>query len=67
VSRSTPYVSSKIPNTGEEISMTDAELRAACFLIERKLAKAEAPKELKVSGELTLVEILREAAKPSGD
>jgi hypothetical protein len=47
-----------------QVEMSKTELTAACFLIERTLAKAEAPKELKVSGELTLVEILRQASQP---
>jgi len=48
----------KNPNDGTEISMTDGELRAALFLIERKLARAEAPKKLEVSGTVTLAELV---------
>lgn len=47
---------------GKEIWLTDGQIRAACFLIERTLAKAEAPKKLELSGEITLIEALRKAA-----
>lgn len=40
-------------------SMTDAELRAAMFLIERKLARATAPQQLNVS--VTLSELIRQS------
>lgn len=41
------------PNNGEEIiTMSDGEIRSAMFLIERKLAKAEAPRDLNVNGTL---------------
>ena len=44
------------PNDPKEIvSMTEGEIRSACFLIERKLAKAEAPKDLNLNGNLTFL------------
>lgn len=44
---------------GEKIAMTDSELRAATFLIERKLARATAPQQLNVS--VTLSELIRQS------
>lgn len=32
--------------TGGFVEMTDGQIRSACFLIERRLARAEAPKTL---------------------
>lgn len=38
------------PNNPDEIvSMTEGEIRSAIFLIERKLARAEAPKDLNLN------------------
>lgn len=41
------------------IVMTDGEVRATCFLLERVLAKAEAPKTFHVS--LTLSELIKKS------
>lgn len=41
-------------NTEEVIMMTDGEIRSATFLIERKLARAEAPKDLNLTGSITV-------------
>jgi len=46
---------------GDLIRMTDSQVRAACFLIERTLSKAEAPKNVNVSGQVTLVQLLTAA------
>jgi hypothetical protein len=54
----------KDPNDPEKLlTMTDGEVRAAIFLIERKLAKAEAPRNLNVSGEINLIELIKEAGR----
>lgn len=37
-----------------KIALTAEQVRAACFLIERTLAKAEAPKDLNLTGSVTL-------------
>jgi hypothetical protein len=42
------------PNDNSVVSMTEGEIRSAIFLIERKLAKAEAPKDLNVNGTLNI-------------
>lgn len=43
------------PNNPEEIlTMSEGEIRSAIFLIERKLAKAEAPKNLNLTGGITV-------------
>jgi len=44
----------KNPNNDEQITMTEGEIRSAVFLIERKLAKAEAPKDLNLTGTLNI-------------
>lgn len=56
----------KSPNDGEQIAMTDSEVKAAQFLISRKLAMAVAPQDLKLSGSVT-VEVVRfaESSRPS--
>ena len=47
------------PNNTEEIlTMSEGEIRSAVFLIERKLAKAEAPKTLEVTGKLTIEQLI---------
>lgn len=46
------------PNKPDEIvSMSDGEIRSAIFLIERTIAKAEAPKDLNINGTV-LVQIV---------
>lgn len=55
----------KSPKDAEKpILMTDGQVRAACFLIERTLAKAEAPKDLNLTGSVTLQVV---TGVPSGD
>lgn len=45
----------KDPNDKNKLlTMTEGEIRSAIFLIERKLAKAEAPKDLNLSGTLNV-------------
>jgi hypothetical protein len=39
---------------GDPIQMTDGQIRSATFLIERTVAKAEAPKDLNLNGNLTV-------------
>lgn len=41
-------------NAMGKIVLTPEQVRSACFLIERTLAKAENPKQLDVAGALTL-------------
>lgn len=54
------------PNDPKEIlSMTDSEIRAATFLIERKLAKAVAPQDINLQGSI-IVEVVRFADKAPG-
>lgn len=54
----------KSPNDKDKtVEMTDGQLRSAIFLIERKLAKAEAPRNLNVSGEINLIELIKEAGR----
>lgn len=48
---------------GDPCELSKGQRGSIEWLLERILARAEAPKELKVSGELTLVEILRKAAE----
>jgi hypothetical protein len=43
---------------GRPILLTDGQVRAACFLVERTLAKAEAPRTLAVTGTLTLEQLI---------
>lgn len=50
---------------GEPYSLSDGQVRSAIFLVERTVAKAESPKKLEISGELTLIETIRKAAKPA--
>lgn len=55
---------------GDPVAMTDGQIRSAMFLIERKLARAESPKKLDVSGTLTLERLIAGAvaedeARPS--
>lgn len=49
---------------GETIpgAMTDSQLRAAFFLIERLVARAENPRQLEVSGKLTLEQLIAHAS-----
>lgn len=47
---------------GEPYSLSRSEVTSITWLLERKLARAEAPRELKVSGELTLVELIKQAS-----
>lgn len=45
----------KDPNDKNKLlTMTEGEIRSAIFLIERKLAKAEAPKDLNLTGTLNV-------------
>ncbi len=49
----------KNPNAPSElVSMTDGEIRSAIFLIERKLAKAESPKDINLNASRSLLEVL---------
>lgn len=50
---------------GDLISMTDSQVRATCFLIERSLAKAEAPKQIELSGKLTLEQLIAQSVPSS--
>jgi hypothetical protein len=40
---------------GRPIQMTDSQVRSACFLIERTLAKAVLPQDLNINGNLTCI------------
>lgn len=40
---------------GRPILLTDGQIRAACFLIERTLAKAVLPQDINLNGNLTAV------------
>lgn len=45
----------KDPNDPNKLlTMTEGEIRSAIFLLERKLAKAEAPKDLNLNGTLNI-------------
>ena len=45
----------KDPNDKNKLlTMTEGEIRSAIFLIERRLAKAESPKDLNLSGTLNV-------------
>lgn len=44
----------KNSNTGEYMELSEGRRRSAIFLIERKLAKAEAPKDLNLHGDLKI-------------
>lgn len=48
----------KNPNTDEYMELSEGRRKSAIFLIERKLARAEAPKKLDVDGllKITLVD-----------
>lgn len=50
---------------GQVIEMSKAQVSAAVFLIERTLAKAEAPKIVNLNGTLTLTELIAQASKPA--
>lgn len=45
----------KNPNTGEDMELSEGRRSSAKFLIERKLARAEAPKQLNLGGNITVV------------
>lgn len=46
-----------------KLTMQKTELQAACFLIERTLAKAEAPKDINLNAQVTLVDLIQKANK----
>ena len=50
---------------GAPLALTDSQVRSACFLIERTLAKAESPKTVNLNGTLTLTQLIEKAAQPS--
>lgn len=53
---------------GRVILMLDSQVRAACFLIERSLPKAESPRDIHVTGTVTLKQLIEgtqsEASRP---
>lgn len=46
---------------GELYELTKGERASIIWLLERTLARAEAPKQLQVTGELTLIELIKQA------
>jgi len=55
----------KSPNDRKkEVQMTDSQIRSATFLVERAMAKAVAPQDINLQGNLT-VEVVRFADKSS--
>lgn len=46
-----------------KVILTPEQVRSACFLIERTLAKAENPKDIHLRGELTLHQLIEQVTK----
>lgn len=54
----------KSPNTGEPVSMNDGQIQSAKFLLERMLARAVAPQDLNLHGDLSLTVVTGVPDKP---
>lgn len=50
--------------TKEPMQLTDSQLKASIFLIERTIARAEAPKDVNLSGTITLTDLIQKATQP---
>jgi hypothetical protein len=51
-----------VPGKSRPVEMSDSQVRATIFLIERTIAKAENPRDINVSGSVTLEQLITGAA-----